>query len=167
VILTNEVPRFTDASGALASRFIVLVLTNTFLGREDPALTDTVLAESPGIFNWALDGLDRLLARGYFEQPAVSRDAMQRLEDLASPVSAFVPDRCVIDPIREIGKDDLWAAWKDWCMGEGKDRASTKAVLLPGPARRVPRPPSNPAREGRQAHPRLRRHRPPLADRSR
>jgi putative DNA primase/helicase len=116
VILTNEVPRFTDASGALASRFIVLVLTNTFLGREDPALTDTLLAESPGIFNWALDGLDRLLARGYFEQPAVSRDAMQRLEDLASPVSAFVRDCCVIDPIREIAKDDLWAAWKDWCI---------------------------------------------------
>jgi hypothetical protein len=129
VILTNEVPRFTDASGALAARFIVLVLTNTFLGREDPALTDTLLAESPGIFNWALDGLDRLLARGYFEQPAVSRDAMQRLEDLASPVSVFVRDRCVIDPIREIAKDDLWAAWKDWCIGEGKDPAGTKAVF--------------------------------------
>jgi putative DNA primase/helicase len=129
MILTNEVPRFTDASGALASRFVVLVLTNSFLGREDPTLTDTLLREAPGIFNWALDGLDRLLARGYFEQPAVSRDAMQRLEDLASPVSAFVRDRCVIGPVHEVEKDVLWAAWKDWCIGEGKDRAGTKAVF--------------------------------------
>jgi putative DNA primase/helicase len=129
MILTNEVPRFTDASGALASRFIVLVLTRSFLGQEDPTLTDTLLQDAPGIFNWALDGLDRLLARGYFEQPAVSRDAMQRLEDLASPVSAFVRDRCVIGPTHEVEKDVLWAAWKDWCVGEGKDRAGTKAVF--------------------------------------
>jgi putative DNA primase/helicase len=129
VILTNEVPRFTDASGALASRFIVLVLTRSFLGREDPTLTDTLLEQAPGIFNWALDGLDRLLARGYFEQPAVSRDAMQRLEDLASPVSAFVRDRCIVDPVREVDKDLLWGDWKDWCVGEGKDRAGTKAVF--------------------------------------
>ena len=129
VILTNEVPRFTDASGALASRFIVLVLTRSFLGREDPTLTDTLLTESAGIFNWALGGLDRLNARGYFAQPAVSRDAMQRLEDLASPVSAFVRDRCVIDPIREVDKDALWTDWKDWCVGEGRDRAGTKAVF--------------------------------------
>jgi putative DNA primase/helicase len=129
MILTNEVPRFTDASGALASRFIVLVLTRSFLGQEDPTLTDTLLQEAPGIFNWALDGLDRLLARGYFELPAVSQDAMQRLEDLASPVSAFVRDRCVIDPVREVDKDVLWDAWKDWSVGEGRDRAGTKAVF--------------------------------------
>jgi putative DNA primase/helicase len=130
VILTNEVPRFTDASGALASRFIVLVLTRSFLGQEDSTLTDTLLTEAPGIFNWALDGLDRLNARGYFAPPAVSRDAMQRLEDLASPVSAFVRDRCVIDRVREVDKEALWTDWKDWCVGEGRDRAGTKAVFF-------------------------------------
>jgi putative DNA primase/helicase len=129
VILTNEVPRFTDASGALASRFIMLILTNSFFGREDPGLTDALLAEAPGIFNWALDGLDRLNARGYFEQPESSRTALQRLQDLASPVSAFARDRCVINPDREIEKDALWTAWKDWCVGEGKDRAGTKALF--------------------------------------
>jgi putative DNA primase/helicase len=129
IILTNEVPRFTDASGALASRFIVLVLTRSFFGKEDPALTDALLAEAPGIFNWALDGLDRLNARGYFEQPETSKTALQRLQDLASPVGAFVRDRCVVNPAREIEKDTLWTAWKDWCVGEGKDRAGTKAVF--------------------------------------
>ncbi|MCH7779836.1 MAG: hypothetical protein IH848_03245 [Acidobacteria bacterium] len=36
------------------------MLTKSFLGREDPALTGKLLAESSGIFNWALEGLDRL-----------------------------------------------------------------------------------------------------------
>jgi putative DNA primase/helicase len=35
LILTNELPRLADVSGALASRFIIFVLTNSFLGRED------------------------------------------------------------------------------------------------------------------------------------
>jgi putative DNA primase/helicase len=129
MILTNEVPRFTDASGALASRFIVLVMTKSFFGEEDPGLTDALLAEAPGIFNWCLDGLDRLNARGYFEMPELSNAALQRLQDLASPVGAFVRDRCQVGPAYEVDKDDLFAAWKDWCVGEGKERAGTKAVF--------------------------------------
>jgi putative DNA primase/helicase len=129
MILTNEVPRFTDASGALASRFIVLVMTRSFFGEEDPGLTDSLLVEAPGIFNWCLDGLDRLNARGYFEMPELSKAALQRLQDLASPVGAFVRDRCQVGPAYEVDKDDLFAAWKDWCVGEGKERAGTKAVF--------------------------------------
>ena len=84
VILTNELPRLTDSSGALASRFIVFVLTQSFLNKEDPGLTERLLAEAPGIFNWALRGLDRMNERGYFELPQSGKDAVQQLEDLSS-----------------------------------------------------------------------------------
>lgn len=66
LILTNELPRLSDASGALANRFVLLNLTQSFLGREDTTLTDRLMTELPGIFNWALDGLDRLQKRGRF-----------------------------------------------------------------------------------------------------
>ena len=71
LILTNELPRITDASGALASRFVLLTLRNSFLGREDLQLTDKLLTELPGILNAALKGLDRLRDRGNFRMPAV------------------------------------------------------------------------------------------------
>ena len=35
VMLSNELPRFTDASGAIATRMLILQLTNSFLNRED------------------------------------------------------------------------------------------------------------------------------------
>ena len=35
LILSNELPRLADASGALGGRFIVLVLIHSFYGRED------------------------------------------------------------------------------------------------------------------------------------
>ena len=64
VVMTNEVPKFADRSGALVSRFIVLPMRQSFYGREDPGLTAALMAELPGILNWAVDGWRRVKARG-------------------------------------------------------------------------------------------------------
>ena len=79
LILTNELPRIADASGALASRFVLLTLTESFYGKEDHDLTQKLLTELPGILNWALRGLDRLRERGHFQIPRSSREAAQSL----------------------------------------------------------------------------------------
>lgn len=129
LILTNEIPKFTDSSGALASRFIMLTTSKSFYDREDPGLTDALVAESRGIFNWALQGLDRLVARGHFKQPESSREAIRHLEDLSSPVGAFVRDRCQVGPAFEVDKDQLFESWKAWCTEEGRDRPGTKNVF--------------------------------------
>jgi len=129
LILTNEIPRFTDASGALASRFVMLTTNVSFYGREDPLLTDKLLDEASGIFNWALAGLDRLQERGHFAQPASAREALRRLEDLSSPVGAFVRDNCDVAAAHEVGKDELFNDWKQWCEQEG-GKAGTKAVFV-------------------------------------
>jgi putative DNA primase/helicase len=128
VILSNELPKLTDSSGALASRFVLFTLTATFYGRENPALTDELLAEAPAIMNWSLEGLDRLNDRGYFVQPASSAEALQQLEDLASPVGAFVRDRCRVDDAASVAVDDLWRGWRSWCDDQGA-KPGTKNML--------------------------------------
>jgi putative DNA primase/helicase len=115
LLLTNELPRFTDASGALAKRFAVAVLQNSFYGRENPNLLNELLPELPGILNWSLQGLDRLRERGHFTDPASARETMRELEDLASPIAAFLRDRCRVARDQRVGLDRLWAAWKAWC----------------------------------------------------
>jgi putative DNA primase/helicase len=129
VLLTNELPQFTDASGALASRFIILTFQNSFYGRENPRLTNELLKEAPAIFNWALEGLDRLSKRAHFVQPRASRAAMQHLEDLASPVQAFLREVCTLDSDATVLKDDLWQAWKTWAEDAGVKKG-TKDVLI-------------------------------------
>jgi putative DNA primase/helicase len=129
VMLTNELPRITDVSGALASRFVLLTLTQSFYGREDTELSEKLYGELPAILNWALAGLDRLRQRGRFEQPASSLDAVRELEDIASPVAAFVRDRCVIGAQHEIDVDTLWHAWKAWCGDQGWDRTGTRQIF--------------------------------------
>jgi putative DNA primase/helicase len=129
VVLTNELPRFGDASGAVAARFVVLLLRTSWLGRENPRLTGELLGELPGILGWALDGLDRLAARGGFTVPASTADAVLALQDLASPVAAFVRDRCTTGLDHEVLVDDLYRAWRAWCEDNGRDRPGSKQTF--------------------------------------
>ena len=71
VILTNELPKFRDSSGAISNRMLILQMTESFLGREDHTLDRRLAAELSGILLWALEGLDRLMRNGRFTVPAV------------------------------------------------------------------------------------------------
>jgi len=128
LVLSNELPRLSDASGALASRFVLFVLTRSFYGHENPQLTTELLMEAPAIFNWALDGLARLQARGYFENPISGAEAIRQMEDLSSPIGAFVRDRCLVRGDVSVAVEALWTEWKTWC-GETNTGPSTKAVF--------------------------------------
>jgi putative DNA primase/helicase len=128
-ILTNELPRLTDASGALASRFIVLILTESFFGREDHALSSRLVAELPGILNWARDGFIRLRNRGYFRQPESARDAINELEALTSPVGAFIKERCLVEPGARVECQHLFEQWSAWAKANGRREAGTAQVF--------------------------------------
>jgi putative DNA primase/helicase len=146
VIITNELPRLADASGALAGRLILLRFTKSFYGAEDTLLTDKLLAERPGILLWALEGWRRLRERGRFVQPEASGELMQDMEDLSSPMSAFVRDCCAVGPKLSVAVDDLYLRWVWWCEQQGRKEPGTKQTFardlrahLPNVALRQPR----------------------------
>ena len=114
VVMTNEVPKFADRSGALVSRFIVLPMRQSFYGREDPGLTAALMAELPGILNWAVDGWRRVKARGRITQPEVGRDVALQMTDLSSPIPAFVRECCEVGGDFRVAKDHLFNAFRAW-----------------------------------------------------
>lgn len=128
-IMTNELPRIMDSSGALASRFLLLTMTESFLGKEDHNLTNDLLQELPGILNWSIEGWRRLRKRKYFLQPASSTEAMQELEDLGSPISAFLRDRCAIDAALSTDVDEMYENWIGWSKAQGRDHSGTKQTF--------------------------------------
>ena len=121
MILTNELPSLNDGSGALAGRFIVLVLTKSFFSEEDPALTNKLTSELSGILNWAIDGYRQLRDRGHFIQPASSQEAISDIEMLAAPVKAFIRDQCEVGSGFTVSGNELWGRWKNWCDWEGDE----------------------------------------------
>jgi putative DNA primase/helicase len=124
VVMTNELPSFSDGSGALASRFVVIVLTKSFYGSEDLLLTEKLTAELSGILNWSIEGYRRLRKDGHFIQPDSSAEAVEAIEMLASPVKAFVAETCVVSPGLRVKVAHLYAAWKAWCEAKGRDASS-------------------------------------------
>ena len=128
LILTNGLPQISDTSGALASRFVVLKLTKSFLGREDLGLIDRLLTELPSILNWAIEGWQRLQQRGHFIQPASAEDAIQELHDLASPVGAFVRECCEVGPGLDVKIQALFGRWEDWCDDNGRNHHGKKGT---------------------------------------
>lgn len=129
MLLTNEVPALLDQSGALASRFVVLNIVPSFYGREDLGLSARLLKELPGILLWALEGLDRLRARGHFRQPASASDAVAQLETLGSPIKAFVADRCELVPGASVDVRTLYSEWCRWAEGQGREKPGTAAIF--------------------------------------
>jgi putative DNA primase/helicase len=129
MILTNELPRLGDASGALAGRMILLRLVRSFYGKEDTSLTDRLLAELPGILLWAIAGWQRLQERGHFVQPDASKGLLGELEDLSSPIGAFIRERCVVEPGQRVSVGDLFGRWKGWCETKGRKEAGTEQTF--------------------------------------
>jgi putative DNA primase/helicase len=125
LVISNELPRLSDASGALVSRFIVLVLSQSFYGREDQTLTARLLTELPGILNWSIAGWCRLVQRGHFVQPRSALDHVRQLEDLSSPIGAFLRERCVIGAGHTVEINRLFKSWSEWCTGQGRDHPGT------------------------------------------
>lgn len=126
MILTNELPRLPDASGAFTSRLILLRMTESFFGHEDTGLTARLLAERPGILQWAIEGWRRLRDRGCFTQPEKATEMLLDLCDLTSPVGMFVRERCEVGPLQQVAVDALFSAWRHWCNSVGTKGPRTK-----------------------------------------
>jgi putative DNA primase/helicase len=129
MIVSNELPRLNDASGALVSRLIALQMSQSFYGQEDHGLTDKLLVERPGILLWAIEGWRRLRDRGHFVQPDSALELLGDLSELSSPIGAFVRERCMVGPGYRAAVDDLYAAWKEWCEDKGWKQPTTEQVF--------------------------------------
>lgn len=118
-IMTNELPKLHDPSGALASRFIPIVMTQSFLNQENPNLANELITELPAILNWAIEGWERLHTRGRFLIPPASAELMGDIADLGSPVLTFVKEMCVMESEARIPKTRLYEAFRSWQRERG------------------------------------------------
>ena len=110
MFMTNHVPHFPDASGALPSRFITVRLFNSFFGKEDLDLEEKLSAELPGILNYAIKSLKDLLKRGRFIQPKTGMQAVEQMTALSSPIRDFIED------LEEYEHpDSIWEKWGKFC----------------------------------------------------
>jgi putative DNA primase/helicase len=136
MIMGNDMPKFTDASGAFTGRMIHVQFPGTFYGRERPSVKADLLRELPGILNWALEGLRRLTVNGAFTQPRSGEELAAEVRRQQSPVQAFLDDTCaLVDPTtaNPVPLDELHPVYRAWAkqsdMGHPLDRERFSAAL--------------------------------------
>ena len=141
VLTANSLPTSRDSSDAIFNRSLVVELTNVFdeeaaekarrahgIVRPGQTLGDWLFEqEGPGIFNWALAGLARLLGRGRYAIPDLVRKAIQGFRDDSNPVAEWA--RRMLEPAVDckIERSDLLCSFHGWWREEMGD-----SVRLPG-----------------------------------
>lgn len=131
VMFSNDVFSLHDPSGALSSRLIVLPMHGCWLGKEDTELTAKLLAELPGILNWAIGGYRRLAKHKRFtalksEDAAVIADIAA---DFGSMPKAFIDEQCRYEAGAFVLKDKLADAYREWLIGRGLEPAGRDLML--------------------------------------
>lgn len=119
VVMSNELPKLTDESAAIVSRFLFLKTRQSFIGKEDRTLDRRIAAALPGILNWAIAGRKRLAEQGRFTRPANSQAMAEEMRDVASPVGLFVRDCCELGSDRSVETKRLYEKWKEWAKEQG------------------------------------------------
>ena len=115
VVYSNEVLQLTENSNALTGRMLVLKMSKSFYGNEDTTLSVKLRKELSGIFNWAIEGQVRRLARGgHFIQPESGREYLELMSELGNPIGSFISEVLDIVPDGEVNKDDVFSCYKRW-----------------------------------------------------
>jgi putative DNA primase/helicase len=126
VLLSNEIPNWADSAGVLPTRWIVATTARSFLGKEDPSLFGRLVTELPGILNWALDGLDRLIKQGQFTVNTATPEIVGAQRDRSAPQKGFVEEVCVLGGDKWVSKERLREMWVLWNREHGRTVPDTR-----------------------------------------
>jgi putative DNA primase/helicase len=114
MVCCNELQKLSDASATVISRFLVLRMTESWLGREDIGLANRLLGELPGILNWSLEGLKFLATNGKFTVDPEAADSVAQLTALASPMQTYVEENCAVGEGEEF-ETNTQVLYQDHC----------------------------------------------------
>jgi len=115
----NRLPSAETDDEAFYRRILLAAFPSTVpRDQRDPSLDDKLQRELPGVLNWALDGLQRLMDEQGFtgdRRPGQTAETWQQWGD---PVGRFA-SVCLEDGEQEIAKAELFQAFLDYCEDEG------------------------------------------------
>ena len=116
----NTLPKSKDTTSAFYRRWLMFICSTSFEGRVDVNMLKkiTKTEELSGLFNRALEGIERLKQRGGFPDTEIEVKTLWEME--SNPVASFIYSRCdkVIDA--EIMSIELFTAFNEFRAEKGK-----------------------------------------------
>lgn len=90
----NELPQAREHNEAFFRRFLIIPFNVTIPEEQrNPNLAKEIIeTELPGVFNWVLDGLQRLLEQGKFSECEAARQALEVYRRESDSVAMFISE---------------------------------------------------------------------------
>lgn len=120
ILAANNLPRTDDKSHGFFRRLLILKFNKRFTEKDmNRDLRDILESEINGIFNWCMEGLDRLMRRGHFITLKSSEDSVTEYMKENNSALAFIDDCCEFNHEFSITKKALYWKYKSWCIDSG------------------------------------------------
>lgn len=119
----NELPATDDLTDAFFRRWIIIDFPYKFTSNpddghkdKDDSLPESILSdeELSGLFNWAIEGLQRVLEDG-FTMTGSMEDVKEEWLTRTNPLEIFIEKHCEFDGETEVVKEDFLEAVNEFC----------------------------------------------------
>lgn len=138
IVAVNTRPRLSDRSDGVWRRLLLVPFqikipeSKRVLGMDDPDWW-VRSGELPGIFNWAVAGLHRLIQNRQFTTSQISVAATESYRKETNSARAFASLSCEECPGGRIATEEIYESYRKWCTKHGYKPAAEstfgKAVL--------------------------------------
>lgn len=115
----NKFVTTNDTSKGFIRRIIFIGFNRTFEGKSaNKNLTQELLEELPGIFNWVYAGYKRLVQNMEFTETQENRDLLNDYLQIMDPVEAFFNDEAILWTGTHYSRD-VYNNYAQWCKDTG------------------------------------------------
>jgi putative DNA primase/helicase len=114
----NELPKDVEQSPAYFRRFLIIPFDVTIPAHErDTTLANQIIKnELSGVFNWVLNGLERLLKQGEFSKCEASEKVLEKYKKESDSVAMFLDEKEYEPSLKEtISWTDIFHEYKLFC----------------------------------------------------
>lgn len=131
----NELPRIADKSEGIYSRLLILPFNAVFNPKDedfDPEIESKLTSDESlsTLLNLAIEGLQRLRARGRFNEPVSVQDALVVFKTENSSVLSWIADENIVrEDIIEQSVQQLYGLYKSWGTGSGVTKKVSKITF--------------------------------------
>ncbi|MDR6194935.1 phage/plasmid primase, P4 family [Siphonobacter sp. SORGH_AS_0500] len=123
----NELPKDVEHTHAFFRRFLIIPFNQTIPeDQQDKELSQKIIqAELSGVFNWVLEGLNRLLIQKQFTKCKAADEARLEYQKRSDSVRSFLDEHDYSpSPIEEKSLQSIYEHYKEYCLNSGYMKVS-------------------------------------------
>jgi len=121
IVAWNERPQASDRTEAFWRRVKLVPFKQNYIGRENRNLHRELIAEAPGILNWMIEGLQRVLKQKQWTSSDEIAECSKAFRAEADHLRHWIKGNVISKEKGVVGKGTIYENYRDWAADQGFD----------------------------------------------